>query len=167
MIGTLILTHGGVARELLATVEKIAGPQQCFAAVSLDWDDDCDSAERKIAAAIAAVDNGDGVLVLTDTYGGTPCNLALHFRQAGRVEVVSGVNLPMVMRLACNGNRRPSDLTEVAHWLETKGRRSICVAGEMAAACGTKTDPACEVKGGKAKPAKEPARTERVGAGRS
>jgi PTS system mannose-specific IIA component len=131
MIGTLILTHGGVARELLATVEKIAGSQERFEAVSLGWDDDCDTAEVKISEAIRRVDGGDGVLILTDTYGGTPCNLALHFRQAGKVEVLSGVNLPMVMRLACNGNRRPADVTEVAHWLEDKGRQSICIAGEV------------------------------------
>jgi len=137
MIGTLILTHGGVARELLATVEKIAGAQQRFEAVSLEWDDDCATAEEKIGAAIGRVDGGDGVLILTDTYGGTPCNLALHFREAGRIEVISGVNLPMVMRLACNGNRRPADLTEVAHWLEGKGRQSICIAGEMKEKCCT------------------------------
>lgn len=130
MIGTLILTHGGVARELLATVEKIAGAQEQFEAVSLEWDDDCATAEEKIGAAIRRVDGGDGVLILTDNFGGTPCNLALHFRQAGRIEVISGVNLPMVMRLACNGNRRPADLAEVAHWLEGKARQSIRIAGE-------------------------------------
>lgn len=132
MIGTLILTHGGVARELLAAVETIAGDQEHFAALSLEWDDDCAAAEEKIAAAVGRLDSGDGVLILTDTYGGTPCNLALHFRERGRVEVVSGVNLPMVMRLACNGNRRPADLSEVAYWLEGKGRQSICVAGDLA-----------------------------------
>jgi PTS system mannose-specific IIA component len=133
MIGTLILTHGGVARELLAAAEKIAGRQEHFAAVCLDWDDDCDTAERKIQAGIRQVEAGDGVLVLTDTYGGTPCNLALHFRVAGKVEVVSGVNLPMVMRLACNGNRRPAGLAEIAEWLQDKGRESIRVAGERPA----------------------------------
>lgn len=131
MIGTLILTHGGVARELLAAVEQIAGQQQQFAAISLGWDDDCAVAEAKIAAALAELDSGDGVLVLTDAYGGTPCNLALGFRAPGRVEVVSGVNLPMAMRLACNGNRRRADLQETAHWLESKARQAICVAGDL------------------------------------
>jgi mannose PTS system EIIA component len=140
MIGTLILTHGGVARELLAAVEKIAGAQEHFAAVCLDWDDDCDAAEQKIQQGIRLVEAGDGVLVLTDTYGGTPCNLALHFREAGKVEVVSGVNLPMVMRLACNGNRRPAGLAEVAEWLQVKGRESIRVAGERPVMAGA----ACE-----------------------
>lgn len=131
MIGTLILTHGGVARELLAAVEEIAGAQPNFQAVSLDWDDDCDAAQAKIGAAIAKMQGVDGVLILTDTYGGTPCNLAMTFYEPGKVEVVSGVNLPMVMRLACNGNESVG-LADVAHWLETKGRQSICVAGDLA-----------------------------------
>lgn len=130
MIGTLILTHGGVARELLVAVEKIAGRQEHFTAVCLEWEDDCDAAEAKILEGIRRVDRGEGVLVLTDTYGGTPCNLALHFRESDKVEVVSGVNLPMVMRLACNGNRRTDGLSDIAHWLESKGRQSIRVAGE-------------------------------------
>lgn len=132
MIGTLILTHGGVARELLAAVEEIAGEQVNFEAVSLDWDDDCDAAQAKIGAAIAKMKGVDGVLILTDTYGGTPCNLAMTFYEPGKVEVVSGVNLPMVMRLACNGNRQGVELADIAHWLETKGRQSICVAGDLA-----------------------------------
>lgn len=131
MIGTLILTHGGVARELLAAVEEIAGAQANFQAVSLDWDDDCDAAQAKIGAAIAKMQGVDGVLILTDTYGGTPCNLAMTFYEPGKVEVVSGVNLPMVMRLACNGNESVA-IGDVAHWLETKGRQSICVAGDLA-----------------------------------
>jgi PTS system mannose-specific IIA component len=132
MIGTLILTHGGVARELLAAVEEIAGEQANFEAVSLDWDDECDAAQAKIGAALARMQGVDGILILTDTYGGTPCNLAMTFYEPGRVEVVSGVNLPMVMRLACNGNRQGAELAELAHWLETKGRQSICVAGDLA-----------------------------------
>lgn len=131
MIGTLILTHGGVAHELLAAVEQIAGKQPQFAAISLGWDEDCGAAEGRIAAALAELDSGDGVLILTDTYGGTPCNLALGFRKPDSVEVVSGVNLPMAMRLACNGNRRRAGLEETAHWLEGKARQAICVAGDL------------------------------------
>lgn len=129
MIGTVILTHGGVARELLAAVEKIVGEPKGFTAVCLEWDADCAEAEEKIRAAIARVDTGAGVLVLTDTYGGTPCNLAMQFRELGKVEVVSGVNLPMVVRLACNGNCRPAELEEIAAWLQDKTRESIRVGG--------------------------------------
>jgi len=132
MIGTLILTHGGVARELLAAVEEIAGAQQSFAALSLDWDDDCDVAEAKIGEALGRFHDVDGVLILTDTYGGTPCNIAMSFREPGRVEVLSGVNLPMVMRLACLGARESMEVGELAHWLETKGKQSICVAADLA-----------------------------------
>jgi len=132
MIGTLILTHGGVARELLAAVEEIAGAQQSFAALSLDWDDDCDVAEAKIGEALGRFSDVDGVLILTDTYGGTPCNIAMSFREPGRVEVLSGVNLPMVMRLACMNTRESMDVGELAHWLETKGKQSICVAADLA-----------------------------------
>lgn len=136
MIGTVILTHGGVARELLAAVEKIAGQQEQFTAVCLDWDDDCGAAEEKILAGIRQVSSGDGVLVLTDTYGGTPCNLALKCRTLGEVQVVSGVNLPMAMRLACYGNCRPAGLEEVALWLQDKSRDSIRVGGpQVPAAC--------------------------------
>ncbi|HEX2163765.1 MAG TPA: PTS sugar transporter subunit IIA [Thermoanaerobaculia bacterium] len=131
MIGTLILTHGGVARELLAAVEEIVGEQANFEAISLDWDDDAEAAQAKIGAAIAKMQGVDGVLILTDTYGGTPCNLAMTFYEPGKVEVVSGVNLPMVMRLACNGNRQGVTLADVAHWLETKGKQSIVVAGDL------------------------------------
>jgi len=129
MIGTVILTHGGVARELLAAVEKIVGKPEGFTAVCLEWDDECAVAQEKILDAIHRVDSGAGVLVLTDTYGGTPCNLAMHFRELGKVEVVSGVNLPMVVRLACNGNCRPAELEEIAAWLQDKARQSIRVGG--------------------------------------
>jgi mannose PTS system EIIA component len=119
--------------------KTIAGEQANFEAVSLDWDEECDAAQAKIGAPIARMKGVDGVLILTDTYGGTPCNLAMTFYEPGRVEVVSGVNLPMVLRLACNGNRQNAELAELAHWLETKGRQSICVAGDLAQRTGART----------------------------
>jgi len=131
MIGTLILTHGGLARELLAAAREIAGELDQFEAVSLEWGDGPDEARVKLRAAIERVDSGDGVLILADTYGGTPCNVALSVLDPGRVEVVSGVNLPMVMRLACQGNRKQTDPAEAARWLQAKGRDSIRVGSEM------------------------------------
>jgi PTS system mannose-specific IIA component len=131
MIGTLILTHGGLARELLAAAREIAGELDQFEAVSLGWGDGPDEARAKVRAAIGRVDTGDGVLILADTYGGTPCNVALSVQDPGRVEVVSGVNLPMVMRLACHGNRQQSGPAEAARWLQAKGRDSIRVGSEM------------------------------------
>jgi PTS system mannose-specific IIA component len=133
MIGTLILTHGGLARELLAAAREISGELQQFEAVSLEWGDTPDEARVKVRAAIARVDSGQGVLILADTFGGTPCNVALSVQNPVHVEVVSGVNLPMVMRLACHGNRQQTDPAEAARWLQAKGRDSIRLGSEMPA----------------------------------
>lgn len=133
MIGTLILTHGGLARELLAAAREISGELEQFEAVSLEWGDSPDEARAKVRAAISRVDSGQGVLILADTFGGTPCNVALSVQDPGRVEVLSGVNLPMVMRLACQGNRQQTDPAEAARWLQAKGRDSIRLGSEMPA----------------------------------
>lgn len=133
MIGTLILTHGGLARELLAAAREISGELEQFEAVSLEWGDSHDEARAKVRAAISRVDSGQGVLILADTFGGTPCNVALSVQDPGRVEVLSGVNLPMVMRLACHGNRQQTDPAEAARWLQAKGRDSIRLGSEMPA----------------------------------
>lgn len=130
MIGKLILTHGGLARELLAAAQVISGRLAGFEALSLDWSEGLEEAKGKIGAAIERLDEGQGVLILTDMYGGTPCNLALGFLKPGRVEILSGVNLPMVLRLACqseNGN----DLLEVARRLQSRAQRSLCLASDM------------------------------------
>ena len=87
MIGTLILTHGGVARELLESARVIVGPMPGFEALSLDWGDCFEDAQRKIRGAVERLDQGEGVLILTDMFGGTPCNLAVKFQRAGKVEV--------------------------------------------------------------------------------
>jgi mannose PTS system EIIA component len=133
MIGTLIVTQGGVAREMMAAAREIAGEVAQFEAVSLAWSDGADEARAKVAAAIARVDVGQGVLILVDTFGATPCNVAWGLRAPGRVEVISGVNLPMVVRLACLGNRQDLDLAAAARWLQAKGRQAIQIAGETPA----------------------------------
>ncbi len=115
-IGKLILTHGGLARELLSAASVISGRLDGFEALSLDWSDGFDEARGKVAAALERLDQGQGVLILTDMYGGTPCNIAMTFFQPGRVEILTGVNLPMVLRLACQAEaeeterRRPRPL---------------------------------------------------------
>jgi PTS system mannose-specific IIA component len=131
MIGKLILTHGGLARELLAAASVISGSLNGFEALSLDWSDGFDEARSKVAAALEHLDQGQGVLILTDMYGGTPCNIAMTFFQAGRVEVRTGVNLPMVLRLACQTGGDRGTVSDLAHWLQDKGQRSVCLAGEM------------------------------------
>jgi len=131
MIGVLIVTHGRLAEELLSAASTIAGDLVGFRALALDWSEGIESARRRIADAVAELDTGDGVLVLTDMFGDTPSNAALSLRDPGKVEILSGVNLPMVVRLACTSAGGRS-LDEMARWLEIKGRRSICRGGRPA-----------------------------------
>lgn len=131
MIGALILSHGRLAAELLAAAQVIAGALPGFEALSLDWSDRFDEAQVKVREALTRLDQGDGVLVLTDMFGGTPCNVSLTFLQPGRVEVLTGVNLPMVLRLACMP-RPEMGVHDLALWLREKGKQSICLASETA-----------------------------------
>ena len=131
MIGKLILTHGGLARELLSAANVISGRLNGFEALSLDWSEGFDEARAKVAAALARLDSGEGVLILTDMYGGTPCNIAMTFFQAGKVEVLTGVNLPMVLRLACQAEADETSVTDLARALQTKGQKSVCLAGDL------------------------------------
>lgn len=130
MIGKLILTHGGLARELLSAAQTISGRMSGFEALSLDWNDGLEEVKAQVAAAIERLDQGQGVLILTDMYGGTPCNVATVFHQPGRVEILTGVNLPMVLRLACQSTE-DGNLAEVAHWLQAKAQRSLCLVSDM------------------------------------
>lgn len=127
MVSTLILTHGGLARELLAAAETIAGQLPRFRTLCLNWNDGPEEAANKVRRIIEELDDGDGVIILTDMFGGTPNNVALRVRDVGRVEIVSGVNLPMVLRLACRSGGGCEDMAvgELARWLEGKGRDSV------------------------------------------
>jgi mannose PTS system EIIA component len=130
MIGKLILTHGGLARELLSAAQVISGRLNGFEALSLDWNDTFDEARAKVRAALDRLEEGQGVLILTDMYGGTPSNVAVTFLEPEKVEVLTGVNLPMVLRLACQAEE-PQVLGEMARWLQNKGQRSLCLVSEM------------------------------------
>jgi PTS system mannose-specific IIA component len=130
MIGTLILTHGGAARELLAAAQKIAGSLPGFEALCLDWNEPLEELKAEVRQAIQRLDEGQGVLVLTDMFGSTPCNVASSFLEQGHVEILSGVNLPMVMRLACQP-RLDGNLKELARWLQAKTQKSVCLASEL------------------------------------
>jgi len=126
--GVVVVTHGQLATELLNAAEMIVGDMPACQAVSIGWHDDVTVAHAAIAAAIAKVDTGAGVLILTDMFGGTPTNLGLAFLEAGRVEVVTGVNLGMLVTLAKAGD---DDVLTRARSLADHGRSAIRVASDL------------------------------------
>ena len=129
MIGVVVVTHGQLATELVNAAEMIVGDLPRFTAVSIGWHDDVNEAREDIAQAIARVDGEAGVLVLTDMFGGTPSNLGMTFLAVDRVEVITGVNLPMLIKLA--GLRTSSDLLGVAREMRDHGRNAIWVASDL------------------------------------
>lgn len=128
-VGGVIVTHGHLASELLAAAETIIGPINYIQAISIGWHDDVEAAREEIARAIKQVAQGRGVLLLTDMFGGTPTNIAAMFLQDNEIEIVTGVNLPMVIRLASQNENET--LAEVAHRVREQGREAIYLAGEM------------------------------------
>jgi len=131
MIGGLIVTHGRLAIELLNAAETITGEIDHIAAVSLGWHDDVGTAATMVQKALERVNTGDGVVILTDMFGGTPTNIASTFLNEGKVEVVTGVNLPMLIKLA---QVAPEDsLASVARMLRDTGQSSIYIASELLA----------------------------------
>ena len=129
MIGKLIVSHGDLARELLLAAKAITGDLESFEALCLDWHEGAEEAQQKIRDRIARLDQGEGVLILTDMFGDTPCNASLTFLEPGHVEVVTGVNLPMVVRLGCLP-RQPADVAALARWTRQKGIASIRLASD-------------------------------------
>lgn len=129
----LILTHGDLANALLSSAKVIAGDLAGIQALCLDWADGLPEAQEKIARTLGQLDRQAGVLILTDIFGSTPCRAALSFQDPGRLEVLTGVNLPMVVRLGC---RQTTDLSleETARWLVAKGQGSICLGRDQACA---------------------------------
>ena len=129
MIGVLIVTHRELAEALLSVCDLIMGRQVGMAAVSLDPSESPETSREQIKLGLSQVNNGNGVILLTDMLGGTPSNLSLSFLQEGKVEVVTGVNLPMLMRLV--HLRESKDLKEVASALRQSGQQGITVASEV------------------------------------
>lgn len=124
-MSTLIVTHGNLAQEFLEAARTITGrPLEDMRALALDWGAEREEIHRILEGTLAEMDNPEGVLILTDLYGGTPCNVALQLLRPHRVEVVAGVNLPMVLRLACP-RREDMDLEEIAQWVLDKGHQSL------------------------------------------
>lgn len=129
MIGVVVVTHGQLATELVNAAEMIVGDLPQFAAVSIGWHDDTEVARGEIERAIARVQQGEGVLVLTDMFGGTPSNLAMTFLGHDKVEVITGVNLPMLIKLASVKGK--PDLLAVAREMREHGRNAIWVASDL------------------------------------
>jgi len=129
MIGVVVVTHGQLATELLNAAETIVGELPRFTAVSIGWHEDTEDARSEIADAVARVHGDAGVLVLTDMFGGTPSNLAMTFL-GDRVEVITGVNLPMLIKLA-TCDRRGQRPVEVAELVKEVGKRSIRLGSEL------------------------------------
>lgn len=129
MIGVVVVTHGQLATELVNATEMIVGDVARFAAVSIGWHDDVNDVREEIAQAIERVRGEWGVLLLTDMFGGTPSNIGMTFLEKDRVEVITGVNLPMLIKLA--GLRDSSDLLAVARQMREHARDAIWVASDL------------------------------------
>ncbi len=125
-IGGVIVSHGQVANELLSAAEAVVGDLSHITAVSIGWHDDVEMAKAEIARAIKEVSQGVGVLLLTDMFGGTPTNISAMFIDSEDIEIVTGVNLPMVIKVA--SFNREVTLEELAIEVEAQGKEAICRA---------------------------------------
>ncbi|MHA1559953.1 MAG: PTS sugar transporter subunit IIA [Alphaproteobacteria bacterium] len=131
MIGIVIVTHGRLATEFRGAVEHIVGAQDAFEAVAIGPDDDMEKRRSDVMGAVKAADRGNGVIILTDMFGGTPCNLAISVMEAGSVEVIAGLNLPMLIKLV--RIRSDARLDEAVVEAADAGRKYISVASNVLA----------------------------------
>ena len=131
MIGIVLVTHGKLAQELVAALEHVVGPQRAIAAVCIGPDDDMERRRKDILDDIRRVDEGQGAVILTDMFGGTPSNLAISVMDQARVEVIAGVNLPMLVKLA--SVRAKVGLGEAVTQAQEAGRKYINVASKLLA----------------------------------
>ena len=129
MIGMILVTHGRLAEEFVHAMEHVVGEQADVATICIGPNDDMEARRREIANAIKRVDSGSGAVILTDLFGGTPSNLAISLLKKGKTEVIAGINLPMLIRLA--GARKDMDLTAAITAAREAGRNYITVASEF------------------------------------
>lgn len=129
MIGLILVTHGRLAEEFLVALEHVVGPQKQISTVSIGPHDDMEVRRKEIASAIRQVDTGEGAIILSDLFGGTPSNLSISFLDAGRVEVIAGINLPMLIRL--DSARKCMNVREAVGAARDAGRKYISVASEV------------------------------------
>jgi mannose PTS system EIIA component len=129
MVGILIVTHGRLAQELVETTRIIVGKNvENIVPITVDWNDDMSDIQKTISSAISKVDQGNGVLILTDMFGGTPSNISLSFLSE-KVEIITGVNLPMLIKIVNVGDRYT--LKELAQMIHEQGKKSIYLASEI------------------------------------
>lgn len=129
MIGLILVTHGRLADYFVEAMEHVVGGQQDIASICIGPSDDMEQRRQEIADAIVRVDSGNGAIILTDLFGGTPSNLAISLLDAGRVEVIAGINLPMLIRLA--GARKAMNVVDAVAAAQQAGRNYITVASEF------------------------------------
>jgi mannose PTS system EIIA component len=129
MIGIVLVTHGQLAHEFQLAVEHVVGPQELMETIAIGPDDDVEKRRQDILDAVANVNAGNGVIILTDMFGGTPSNLAISVMQAGVVEVIAGVNLPMLIKLA--SIRDSNDMETAIKSAQESGRKYINVASAL------------------------------------
>jgi PTS system mannose-specific IIA component len=129
MIGLVLVTHGRLANEFVAATEHVVGAQPQMRAISIGPDDDIEQRRRDILAAVEEVDDGSGVILLTDMFGGTPSNLAISIMEKGRIEIIAGVNLPMLIKLA--SVRETESLENAVISAQEAGRKYINVASTL------------------------------------
>ena len=129
MIGLVLVTHGNLADEFVHAMEHVVGPQPQIATICIGPSDDIEARRAQIAKAVEDVDTGAGSIILTDLFGGTPSNLSISLLDEGRVEVIAGINLPMLIRLA--GARKNMGVVEAVEAAQTAGRNYITVASEL------------------------------------
>ena len=125
----VLVTHGRLAEECRLPLQQVVGPQERLETISIGPDDDMELRRADILAAVKRADTGSGVIVLTDMFGGTPSNLAISVMEAGRVEIIAGMNLPMLVRLS--GVRKSSDIAKAAAECQAAGRKYINVASQF------------------------------------
>ena len=135
VIGALIVTHGQLAHELLNAAQRIEADVGVLEAVPLEWTDTVDEAREKIRQALERLGSVHGVIIFTDMFGGTPSNISLSFLEKDRVEIVTGVNLPMIVKFASMA-QDAQDLATLAHVISEKGSKAIRVASDLLAATG-------------------------------
>ncbi len=129
MVGTVVVAHGNIGVEMVRVARSIVTDSAPIAAVALHHDEGVDSMREKIRKAIREVDQDEGILLLSDMFGGTPSNICLSFLEEGKVEVITGVNLPMLIKLASLREKKP--LSEIASFIREYGQKNIALAGAV------------------------------------